>query len=90
MATSPSCRTQFEAAEGGKTTVSMARRINTRGENGPWPKITTVAAQGVTLARNLDDGPSRVGRTELVAMRPTTADSLAVGLPSFTNHERAT
>ncbi|MFN7021516.1 MAG: hypothetical protein ACK4WH_09345 [Phycisphaerales bacterium] len=41
MATKPSIRADFNAGEGGKTAVYMARWINTRGEKGPWSEITT-------------------------------------------------
>ncbi len=47
MTTKPSFRAEFKAGEEGKTAVSMARLINTRGEKGPWSNIkaATVAAQ---------------------------------------------
>jgi hypothetical protein len=32
---------EFKAGEGGKTAASMARWVNTRGEKGPWPDVTT-------------------------------------------------
>jgi hypothetical protein len=41
MTTRPSFRAEFKAGEGGKTAVSMARWVNTRGEKGPWSEITT-------------------------------------------------
>jgi hypothetical protein len=41
MTTKPSFRAEFKAGEGGKTAVSMARWVNTRGEKGPWSEITT-------------------------------------------------
>ncbi|MFN0133364.1 MAG: hypothetical protein ACKVW3_12660 [Phycisphaerales bacterium] len=41
MTTKPSCRPDFKPGEGGKTAVSMARWINTRGEKGLWSEITT-------------------------------------------------
>jgi hypothetical protein len=41
MTTRPSFRADFKPGEGGKTAVSMARWINTRGEKGPWSEITT-------------------------------------------------
>ena len=46
MTTKPSFRAEFKAGEGGKTAVSMARWVNTRGEKGPWSEVTmaTVAA----------------------------------------------
>lgn len=46
MATKPSIRAAFRAGDGGKTAVSMARWINTRGEKEPWPEIAmaTMAA----------------------------------------------
>jgi hypothetical protein len=46
MTTRPSFRADFKPGEGGKTAVSMARWINTRGEKGPWSDVTraTVAA----------------------------------------------
>jgi hypothetical protein len=46
MTTRPSFRAEFKAGEGGKTAVSMARWINTRGEKGPWSEVAmaTVAA----------------------------------------------
>ena len=43
MTTKPTFRAEFKADEGGKTAVYMARWINTRGEKGPWPEITTAA-----------------------------------------------
>ncbi|MBK8913284.1 MAG: hypothetical protein IPM64_01560 [Phycisphaerales bacterium] len=39
--TRPSFRAEFKAGEGGKTAVSMARWVNTRGEKGPWSEIAT-------------------------------------------------
>lgn len=44
MTTKRSFRTDFKPDEGGRIVEAarcMARRINTRGEKGPWPKITT-------------------------------------------------
>jgi hypothetical protein len=41
MTTKPSFHAVFKAGEGGKTAVSMARWVNTRGEKGPWSEITT-------------------------------------------------
>jgi hypothetical protein len=41
MTTCSSFRAEFKAGEGGKTAVSMARWINTRGERRPWAEITT-------------------------------------------------
>jgi hypothetical protein len=41
MTTRPGFRADFKPGEGGKTAVYMARWVNTRGEKGPWPKITT-------------------------------------------------
>ena len=41
MTTKPSFRAEFKAGEGGKTAVSMARWVKTRGEKGPWSEITT-------------------------------------------------
>ena len=41
MTTKPSLRAEFNAGEGGKTAVYMARWVNTRGEKGPWSEITT-------------------------------------------------
>jgi hypothetical protein len=41
MTTRPSFRADFKPGEGGKTAVYLARWINTRGEKGPWPEITT-------------------------------------------------
>ena len=41
MTTRPSFRAEFKAGGGGKTAVSMARWVNTRGEKGPWSEITT-------------------------------------------------
>jgi hypothetical protein len=46
MTTKPSFRAGFKADEGGNAAVSMARGINTRGENGPWPKFTTATVAG--------------------------------------------
>ena len=42
----PTVRTEFKAADGGKTSVYMLRWDNTRGEKGPWSEIcgATVAA----------------------------------------------
>jgi len=46
LTTRPSVRTDFRAADGGKTAVYMLRWVNTRGEKGPWSEIcsATVAA----------------------------------------------
>ncbi len=41
MMTRPIFRTNFRAADGGKTAVYMLRWINTRGEKGPWSEVTT-------------------------------------------------
>lgn len=41
MTTGPTLRTDFRAADGGKTAVYMLRWVNTRGEKGPWSEITT-------------------------------------------------
>jgi hypothetical protein len=41
MTTRPSFHPEFKAGEGGKTAVSMARWVNTRGEKGPWSEVTT-------------------------------------------------
>jgi hypothetical protein len=41
MTTKPSFRAEFKSGEGGKTAVSMARWINTRGEKGLWSEVTT-------------------------------------------------
>jgi hypothetical protein len=51
MTTKASVRAEFKAGEGGKTAVSMARRVRTRGEKGPWSEVTTatVAAWGAGL-----------------------------------------
>jgi hypothetical protein len=45
MTTRPSFRAEFKAGEGGKTAVSMARWINTRGEKGPWSDVTTATVE---------------------------------------------
>jgi len=39
-------RTEFKVHDGGKTAVKMPRRVNTRGEKGPWSGVAaaTVAA----------------------------------------------
>jgi len=39
----PTVRTEFRAADGGKTAAYMLRWVNTggRGEKGPWSEITT-------------------------------------------------
>ncbi len=41
MTTRPTLRTNFRAADGGKTAVYMLRWVNTRGEKGPWSDVTT-------------------------------------------------
>jgi hypothetical protein len=41
LTTRPTLRTDFRAADGGKTAVYMLRWINTRGEKGPWSEVTT-------------------------------------------------
>ena len=41
MTTKPRFHAEFKAGEGGKTAVSMARWVNTRGEKGPWSEIST-------------------------------------------------
>ena len=41
MTTRPTLRTDFRAADGGKTAVYMLRWVNTRGEKGPWSDVTT-------------------------------------------------
>ena len=41
MTTRPTLRTDFRAADGGKTAVYMLRWVNTRGEKGPWSEVTT-------------------------------------------------
>ena len=41
MTTRPSVRAEFKADEGGKTAVSMARWVNTRGEKGLRSEETT-------------------------------------------------
>jgi hypothetical protein len=41
MATKPTIRADIRAGDGGKTAVSMARWVNTRGEKGPWSEVTT-------------------------------------------------
>ncbi len=41
MTTRPMLRTDFRAADGGKTAVYMLRWVNTRGEKGPWSDVTT-------------------------------------------------
>lgn len=46
MKSKPKRCEDFKPGEGGKTAVSMARWVKTRGERGPWSEITmaTVAA----------------------------------------------
>jgi len=46
MTTRARFRAEFNADEGGKAAVSMARWVNMRGEEGPWSEVTsaTVAA----------------------------------------------
>jgi hypothetical protein len=41
MASKPTIRADFRSGEGGKTAISMAPWINTRGEKGQWSEITT-------------------------------------------------
>jgi len=41
MATKATIRADFRVGDGGKTTVYMARWVNTRGEKGPSSEITT-------------------------------------------------
>lgn len=41
LTTRPTVRTDFRAADGGKTAVYMLRWVNTRGEKGPWSEVTT-------------------------------------------------
>jgi hypothetical protein len=41
LTTRPTLRTDFRAADGGKTAVYMLRWVNTRGEKGPWSEVTT-------------------------------------------------
>ena len=41
MTTKPSFRAEYAKAAGGKTAVSMARWVNTRGEKGPWSEVKT-------------------------------------------------
>jgi len=41
MTTRPSFRAEFKTGEDGKTAVSVARWVNTRGEKGPWSDVTT-------------------------------------------------
>lgn len=41
MTTRPSFRAEFKVGDGGKTAVYMTRRVNTRGDKGPWSEITT-------------------------------------------------
>lgn len=41
MTTNPSSRADLKPGEGGESTVSIARGVNTRGEKGPWSEVTT-------------------------------------------------
>lgn len=41
MTTRPTLRTDFRAANGGKTAVYTVRWVNTQGEKGPWSDVTT-------------------------------------------------
>jgi hypothetical protein len=41
MTTRPSFRAEFKPGDGGKTAVSVARWVNTRGERRPWSEVTT-------------------------------------------------
>ena len=41
LTTRPTLRTDFQAADGGKTAVYMLRWVSTRGEKGPWSEIAT-------------------------------------------------
>jgi hypothetical protein len=44
MTTKPSFRADFKTGEDGKTSVYMARWVNTRSEKGPWSEVTTATA----------------------------------------------
>lgn len=50
--TTPTIRADFCALYSCKTAVNMARRVDTRGEKGPWNEVTsaTVAARRATVA----------------------------------------
>jgi hypothetical protein len=66
MITKPIFRAEFKAGEGGKTAVSMARWVNTRGEEGSWSEITTVAAQSRRYATNArNDAGATTGESML-------------------------
>lgn len=41
LTTRPTLRTDFRAADGGKTAVYMLRWVNTRGEKGLWSEVCT-------------------------------------------------
>jgi|GEM_PF-1771410 len=45
----PTVRTEFRAADGGKTAVYMLRWVNTRGEKGPWSEICDGDGGGVGI-----------------------------------------
>ncbi|MFO0857477.1 MAG: hypothetical protein U0640_09010 [Phycisphaerales bacterium] len=43
MTTRPNLRANYTTAAGGRTAVSMARWVNTRGEKGPWSECNAKA-----------------------------------------------